>query len=120
CQLNNVILSHRGVSPINGCFDVSQRQIIQIHRFYSIPQTPDLVITPPEQEEIKKLKTKMKRLEMEKEILKKSDGILCSRNEVKYSFITQHENTCPISLQCQILGVKRSAYYSVYISPDKP
>ncbi|MCU7904057.1 MAG: hypothetical protein KZQ66_20480, partial [Candidatus Thiodiazotropha sp. (ex Lucinoma aequizonata)] len=46
CQLNNVILSHRGVSPINGCFDASQRQIIQIHRFYSIPQTPDSVITP--------------------------------------------------------------------------
>ncbi|MCU7913828.1 MAG: IS3 family transposase [Candidatus Thiodiazotropha sp. (ex Lucinoma aequizonata)] len=53
----------------------------------------------------------MKRLEMEKEILKKSDGILCSRNEVKYSFITQHKNTCPISLQYQILGVKRSVYY---------
>ncbi|MCU7895389.1 MAG: IS30 family transposase [Candidatus Thiodiazotropha sp. (ex Lucinoma aequizonata)] len=45
CQLNNVILSHRGVSPINGCFDASQRQIIQIRRFYSIPQTPDSVIT---------------------------------------------------------------------------
>ncbi|MCU7912076.1 MAG: hypothetical protein KZQ63_08390, partial [Candidatus Thiodiazotropha sp. (ex Lucinoma aequizonata)] len=30
----------------NGCFDASQRQIIQIRRFYSIPQTPDSVITP--------------------------------------------------------------------------
>ncbi|MCU7893727.1 MAG: IS3 family transposase [Candidatus Thiodiazotropha sp. (ex Lucinoma aequizonata)] len=30
---------------------------------------------------------------------------------MKYSFITQHKNTCPISLKCQILGVKRSAYY---------
>ncbi|MCU7882415.1 MAG: hypothetical protein KZQ66_02035 [Candidatus Thiodiazotropha sp. (ex Lucinoma aequizonata)] len=30
---------------------------------------------------------------------------------MKYPFITQHKNTCPISLQCQILGVKRSAYY---------
>ncbi|MCU7894118.1 MAG: IS3 family transposase [Candidatus Thiodiazotropha sp. (ex Lucinoma aequizonata)] len=30
---------------------------------------------------------------------------------MKYSFITQHKNTCPISLQCQVLGVKRSAYY---------
>ncbi|MCU7907657.1 MAG: hypothetical protein KZQ71_02520, partial [Candidatus Thiodiazotropha sp. (ex Lucinoma aequizonata)] len=47
CQLNNVILSHRGVSPINGCFDASQGQIIQIRRFYSIPQTPDSVITHP-------------------------------------------------------------------------
>jgi len=30
---------------------------------------------------------------------------------VKYSFITQHKNTYPISLQCQVLGVSRSGYY---------
>ena len=30
---------------------------------------------------------------------------------MKYSFITQHKNTYPISLQCQVLGVKRSGYY---------
>jgi len=31
---------------------------------------------------------------------------------VKYSFITQHKNTYPISLQCQVLGVSRSGYYN--------
>jgi len=31
---------------------------------------------------------------------------------VKYSFITQHKNTFPIRLMCQVLGVKRSCYYS--------
>jgi putative transposase len=30
---------------------------------------------------------------------------------VKYSFITQHKNTYPISLQCQVLGVGRNGYY---------
>jgi putative transposase len=30
---------------------------------------------------------------------------------VKYSFITQHKNTYPISLQCQVLGVSRQCYY---------
>jgi len=30
---------------------------------------------------------------------------------VKYSFITQHKNTYPISLQCQVLGVRRQGYY---------
>ncbi|MCU7908795.1 MAG: hypothetical protein KZQ71_09160, partial [Candidatus Thiodiazotropha sp. (ex Lucinoma aequizonata)] len=44
CQLNNVILSRRGVSPMNSCFDASQQQINQIRRFYSIPQTPNSVI----------------------------------------------------------------------------
>jgi transposase InsO family protein len=30
---------------------------------------------------------------------------------VKYSFITQHKNAYPVSLQCQVLGVHRSNYY---------
>ncbi len=30
---------------------------------------------------------------------------------MKYSFITQHKNTYPISLQCQVLGVRRQGYY---------
>jgi len=30
---------------------------------------------------------------------------------VKYSFITQHKNTYPIRLMCQVLGVDRSCYY---------
>ena len=30
---------------------------------------------------------------------------------MKYSFITQHKNAYPITLQCQVLGVSRNAYY---------
>jgi transposase InsO family protein len=30
---------------------------------------------------------------------------------VKYSFITQHKNAYPITLQCQVLGVNRNGYY---------
>jgi transposase InsO family protein len=30
---------------------------------------------------------------------------------VKYTFITQHKNAYPISLQCQVLGVSRNGYY---------
>jgi len=64
-----------------------------------------------EQEENRKLKTRVKRLEMEKEIFKKSDGILCSRNDMKYACITQQKNAASISLQCQVLGVNRSGDY---------
>jgi len=43
---------------------------------------------------------------------------------VKYSFITQHKNTYPISLQCQVLGVSRNGYYHYQASranrPDDP
>ena len=30
---------------------------------------------------------------------------------MKYAFITQHKNTYPINLQCQVLGVRRQCYY---------
>ncbi len=43
---------------------------------------------------------------------------------MKYSFITQHKNTYPISLQCQVLGVHRSGYYNyranIANKPDDP
>ncbi|WP_424511413.1 IS3 family transposase [Reinekea marinisedimentorum] len=65
-----------------------------------------------EQAEIRKLKEQVRRLEMEKEILKKANGLLCQRNEVKYSFIAQHKKTWPVDLMCQLLGVKRHGYYS--------
>ncbi len=43
---------------------------------------------------------------------------------MKYAFITQHKNTYPISLQCQVLGVTRSGYYSFQVritnKPDNP
>lgn len=40
---------------------------------------------------------------------------------MKYSFITQHKNTYPIRLQCQVLGVGRSGYYKYQASQaNKP
>ncbi|ASP49045.1 IS3 family transposase [Cognaticolwellia beringensis] len=66
----------------------------------------------PEQDEIRKLKAQVKRLEMEREILKKSDGLLCKRNEVKYSFVTQHKKIWPVILMCRVLGIKSNNYYS--------
>ena len=35
---------------------------------------------------------------------------------MKYSFITQHKNTYPIRLMCQVLGVSRNGYYSFHSS----
>ncbi|WP_371316391.1 IS3 family transposase [Shewanella sp. NIFS-20-20] len=66
----------------------------------------------PEQEEIRKLKAQVKRLEMEREILKKGDGLLCQRNEVKYAFIAQNKKIWPVILMCHVLGVKNNNYYS--------
>ncbi|MGB2739092.1 MAG: IS3 family transposase [Cognaticolwellia sp.] len=66
----------------------------------------------PEQDEIRKLKAQVKRLEMERENIKKSDGLLCQRNEVKYTFIAQNKKIWPVTLMCRVLGVKNNNYYS--------
>ncbi|YCH76280.1 IS3 family transposase [Pseudoalteromonas sp. SCSIO 43210] len=66
----------------------------------------------PEQEEIRELKAQVKRLEMEREILKKATVFFGQRNEVKYSFITQYKKTWPVATMCRILGVKSNNYYS--------
>lgn len=39
---------------------------------------------------------------------------------MKYSFITQHKNTYPVSLQCQVLGVSRHGYYAYQRRPIGP
>ncbi|WP_438357004.1 IS3 family transposase [Legionella jamestowniensis] len=64
-----------------------------------------------EQLELRQLREENRRLKMEKEILKKAGGLLCSGNEVKYSFIAQHEKVWPIDKMCLLLGVLRSGYY---------
>ena len=38
---------------------------------------------------------------------------------MKYSFIAQHKNTYPLSLQCQVLGVSRIGYYHYQASQAK-
>nr|WP_173237634.1 IS3 family transposase [Legionella antarctica] len=65
-----------------------------------------------EQLEIRRLQEENKRLKMEKEILKKAGGLLCSRNEIKYSFVAQNKKTWPVDLMCQLLGITRHGYYS--------
>ncbi|HAT6977416.1 TPA: IS3 family transposase [Legionella pneumophila] len=77
-----------------------------------------------EQLEIRRLQEENKRLKMEKEILKKAGGLLCSRNEIKYSFVAQNKKTWSVGLMCQLLGITRHGYYSYQQrqrnKPDNP
>ncbi len=51
--------------------------------------------------------------------LKKSHGILCERNAVKYEFIYNNKDKFPITLMCKILKVSRNAYYNYLKRKDK-
>jgi transposase-like protein len=76
----------------------------------------------PEQAEIRSLKGQVKRLEMERGILKKAT-VFSYRviNEVKYSFITRYKKTWPVRLMCRLLSVKTNNYDSYQNrQTDKP
>lgn len=73
----------------------------------------------PEQEEIRRLKARIKQFNLERKILEEAAGdSMGEGNEVKYSFFTQKKKkTCPVGLGCQlistafILGIKSPTQY---------
>jgi putative transposase len=46
--------------------------------------------------------------------MKKSDGLLCKRNKIKYSFVTQNKKIWPVILMCRVLDIKSNNYYSYH------
>jgi len=62
--------------------------------------------------ECRRLREENVRLRMEREILKKSDGLLREGVEMRYRFIDDHRDCWPVAIQCDVLDVSRSGYYS--------
>jgi putative transposase len=52
-----------------------------------------------------------KRLQMEREILKKRDGLLCKRVELRFDFIRQQMKAYPVTVLCKVMKVSRSGFY---------
>ncbi|EPO9242977.1 IS3 family transposase [Escherichia coli] len=74
-------------------------------------KTPKASPITPEQIEIRKLRKKLQRIEMENEILKKR-GVLRKAVRLRYAFI--RDNTCcwPVRLLCRVLDVHPSGFYA--------
>ena len=49
---------------------------------------------------------------MRKRGIKKSYGVLCEGNPVKYAWIEKHKHTFSISLMCKCLRVSGNGYYN--------
>ena len=60
--------------------------------------------------EISRLKGELSRVKMERDILKKSDGVFCEGVVVRYAFIERHRNVWPVVVQCRGLEVSVSGY----------
>jgi transposase-like protein len=64
-----------------------------------------------EQMELTRLKAELAKVKMERDILKKSDGVLCAGISVKYAWIERHKSCCPVIRQCEVLNVSTSGYF---------
>ena len=64
-----------------------------------------------EKEELHRLRKEVKRLEMERDILKKGYGLLCQSVERRFDFIRQQMKTFPVTLLCTVMRVSRSGFY---------
>ncbi|WP_442505482.1 IS3 family transposase [Novipirellula sp. SH528] len=61
--------------------------------------------------ELKRLREENRQLKMERDIFKKSDGLLRQRKQLRLAFIDKHRDRWPIAVLCRTLEVTRAAYY---------
>ncbi|UQA57104.1 IS3 family transposase [Polyangium aurulentum] len=73
---------------------------------------PAEALTDAEREELVRLRRDVKRLQMEREIPKKSGGLLREGERVKFAFIAAEKAFFPVSVLCDVLGVSRSGFYA--------
>ena len=63
------------------------------------------------QDEVRRLQKQLRRAELEREILKKSDGLLREGVVMRYRWIKQHRDVFPVAVMCDVLEVSDSGYY---------
>ncbi|WP_104036060.1 IS3 family transposase [Vibrio jasicida] len=80
---------------------------LKAERAGKAPSTSPLT---PEQREIRDLKKKIKRIEEEKEILKKGYGSLDVRLPERFSIIEKLKKSYAVKRLCEVFGVHRSSY----------
>jgi hypothetical protein len=66
----------------------------------------------PEQMELARLRTENARLRMERDIAKKSGGVLRSSVRLKYAFIAKHQSIYSVTRMCRVLRLHPSGYYA--------
>lgn len=69
-----------------------------------------------EREELNRLRREVKQLKLEREILSKAAGLVCSGDEggaaEGYRFMSENRAVYPISTMCRVLGVSSSGFYA--------
>ena len=81
------------------------------------PQGP---LTSSERKEVNELRRELKRVQMERDFLKKGSSLLCQGKLRPYELIDAQKAQFPIALMCKVLNVSRSGYYAWCQRPPAP
>ncbi|HDB7619045.1 IS3 family transposase [Pseudomonas aeruginosa] len=69
------------------------------------------------QRENQQLRAELRRVEEERDILKKAAGVLCQGVRARYGFMHAHQHEFRITTMCRVLKVERSGYYAWLAKP---
>ena len=97
---------------------VNANQLQRWKRLFA-DEAAETQLSEDEREELNRLRKEVRQLRMEKEILKKSQPVLCQGNEVKYGFICDQAGRYPVKRLCEMLKVQRSGFYDWRGQPAK-
>jgi len=116
------LIKERGVSYAQASADlcVHRTQLRNwVKQFAEDPQHafPGHGQMKPEQLEIAQLKREVARLKAERDIQKKSRGLLREGIDMKFGFIAKHRGISPAEWLCGALGVSRGGFYAWLTRP---
>ncbi|HDS1225720.1 TPA: IS3 family transposase [Stenotrophomonas maltophilia] len=111
--------------------EVAKRLGVSSHSLYqwlrkarseALAGTPEgaMLPSPKDSVEVRRLKAEVKRLTEERDIPKKSRGVLRQGMTAKYAFMREHLEQFRLTAMCRVLGVHRSGYYAWAGNPDRP
>jgi transposase len=73
-------------------------------------------LTIAEREELSRLRHENRQLRLEREILSKAGGLVCSGDECDpaegFRFVSDHQAMYPIATMCRLMGVSPSGWYA--------
>ena len=97
--------------------DVAERLGVTTHSLYALLRTfgkPGVVqrADADQSAEVRRLKTELRRVTEERDILKKGRRVLCQGVKAKYVFMQAHREEFRVCAMCRVLRVNRAGYYA--------
>lgn len=104
----------RSIGEVSRDLDLTESAVCEWIRQADVDRGdgPEGALTTAEKEELRKLRREVRQLREEREIPKKSDGLLREGEQVRFEFIDAEKANHSIRTLCRALRVSPSGYYA--------